>query len=518
MAESFGIILDRISAKCTLFTLLLFSFYAGIAQPYHKQFVSVSGSNNLSNVVYVSGDDSAITVVGDKGIINFNANTGAITGAKAIDTSSVGFSIAGVYEHGDMLYMAGIRGFSQDTTIVLKYNKNSGAVIWYKKIQSLAAIIRATAITGDDAGNLYMLCGSRVSISDNQNMAIIKLDTSGALVWAKGIGVDAMDEYPQNIHFAGDRELYVTGTGYLTMYGRPVTIRLNSNGAILNTNSIESSIGPRLGGGQSCIANGNIYLVDKTVVGPSDPGPVLVRVLDSNLATRHELIYSGMSPSSITTNGTSVLISGQALVASALPGFRSVRMDTALNVTGAAYFNNIPTSSIAVSAYGYINAADESIHFFNKSANDTINIIKTDATERVYCNDTTYNPFTTSFSYADSPYLYTESTLSISLSDVVTTISDMNIISIHRCPFPAGIPQLQQSKDLVLYPNPATTKINLQIPDIQKADVTIQNMLGQTVMSTNKVIDIDVSALANGFYMVQVWVNGNILIGKFCKM
>lgn len=68
------------------------------------------------------------------------------------------------------------------------------------------------------------------------------------------------------------------------------------------------------------------------------------------------------------------------------------------------------------------------------------------------------------------------------------------------------------------YPNPASDKIHLQFEVATKADVKLTDMFGKTVFSaimteeTEK--EIDIQAIPNGIYILQVFVNGNVQTKK----
>jgi hypothetical protein len=71
--------------------------------------------------------------------------------------------------------------------------------------------------------------------------------------------------------------------------------------------------------------------------------------------------------------------------------------------------------------------------------------------------------------------------------------------------------------DIVMYPNPATQKLSIQIGDTSELKVMLFDLLGRKVLS--KVLyknnsDIDVSNLAAGTYIVQMQNDSNKTISK----
>jgi len=75
-----------------------------------------------------------------------------------------------------------------------------------------------------------------------------------------------------------------------------------------------------------------------------------------------------------------------------------------------------------------------------------------------------------------------------------------------------------QHEAVRVYPNPATTLLNVDIPEgliVQKVIMT--NLLGQTVYTGTQNTVIDVSSLANGVYLLNILTNNGSLSSKFIK-
>lgn len=69
----------------------------------------------------------------------------------------------------------------------------------------------------------------------------------------------------------------------------------------------------------------------------------------------------------------------------------------------------------------------------------------------------------------------------------------------------------------VIYPNPASSKITLQMKNILDADVTVTDVLGKTVIAfkvQGAQLDIDVSSLNSGLYFVKVAAGGKSVTKK----
>jgi len=76
-----------------------------------------------------------------------------------------------------------------------------------------------------------------------------------------------------------------------------------------------------------------------------------------------------------------------------------------------------------------------------------------------------------------------------------------------------GINKFTNNEQINIYPNPANTSMQIKVSNAQTAEIKILDVLGKEVLST-KEKDIDVSALQEGIYFVQVKTAEGILIKK----
>lgn len=87
-----------------------------------------------------------------------------------------------------------------------------------------------------------------------------------------------------------------------------------------------------------------------------------------------------------------------------------------------------------------------------------------------------------------------------------------------------GVEIVESDNSVSIYPNPATDQLNLNVNLANSANVTYQivNSLGQTVLENNlgnltngkHAQNINISALASGFYYVQINIDGSIISKK----
>ena len=84
-----------------------------------------------------------------------------------------------------------------------------------------------------------------------------------------------------------------------------------------------------------------------------------------------------------------------------------------------------------------------------------------------------------------------------------------------------AIANTTKSKDLLLFPNPTTDKLNLKIQDNQiGSQIIIYSILGQELNSyilNTEETNLDVSHYQNGIYLLKIYTNWGIQTYKFIK-
>ncbi|MBK7868004.1 MAG: T9SS type A sorting domain-containing protein [Ignavibacteriales bacterium] len=75
-----------------------------------------------------------------------------------------------------------------------------------------------------------------------------------------------------------------------------------------------------------------------------------------------------------------------------------------------------------------------------------------------------------------------------------------------------------QSKGMVVYPNPATDRINFLMPEPNsEVDVYIYSVLGEKVAEGGNVTSLDISHLSPGVYQLITKTQGEMSATKFVK-
>jgi beta-glucanase (GH16 family) len=84
-----------------------------------------------------------------------------------------------------------------------------------------------------------------------------------------------------------------------------------------------------------------------------------------------------------------------------------------------------------------------------------------------------------------------------------------------------AIANTTKSKDLLLFPNPTTDKLNLKIQDnLIGSQITIYSILGQELNSyilNTEETNLDVSHYQNGIYLLKIYTNSGIQTYKIIK-
>jgi hypothetical protein len=243
-------------------------------------------------------------------------------------------------------------------------------------------------------------------------------------------------------------------------------------------------------------------------------------VLDSALNTSSSDIIGGLSVSQMYSNDSNLLLTGSADVYAGHIGFKTVRLDTNLNVTGSRYFNKINTWSSASSASCFINSNGESFHFFYPG-NDTVFVIKADSQEMVYCNDTLFTPGHVSLSYNYVPYALVCDSISVSLTDLYAEVGNFNLTSINLCDHSSGIMDQNGVDHVVIYPNPALNKITINMEEGKYKKFQIFNVVGECVMQdelNNITNEIDISSIVSGIYLIRLTKSNQIFQQKLIKL
>jgi FtsP/CotA-like multicopper oxidase with cupredoxin domain len=84
----------------------------------------------------------------------------------------------------------------------------------------------------------------------------------------------------------------------------------------------------------------------------------------------------------------------------------------------------------------------------------------------------------------------------------------------------AGITELQNQNDFLIYPNPANDFLNIALGDNNKTSITVLNSLGEKVfeVETTANLKLEISNLPSGIYFVKIISGKQLAVGKFIKL
>lgn len=248
-------------------TTCLFSSWAGAFSNTHSGSLSCDVSNN----VYHMG------VSDDRGVLKFNATTGALlvatsTKANGTGTESAANSYTGAYDSSQSHYIsfnsnvvkmnssmtmvwsyqydAGTQHGTivkiNDNKFILTYGKVSfgsnlcafdanGDVIWSKRIFDFSSALRAQSISKDSSNNIYVVLSP-----SNENFVkyIYKFDSDGNQIWQRSLssGQTTSGVSAGNLEIGTDGNMYVC---YGLSNGRGFLFKLPADGSMMGVYTID---------------------------------------------------------------------------------------------------------------------------------------------------------------------------------------------------------------------------------------------------------------------------------------
>jgi polyhydroxybutyrate depolymerase len=101
--------------------------------------------------------------------------------------------------------------------------------------------------------------------------------------------------------------------------------------------------------------------------------------------------------------------------------------------------------------------------------------------------------------------------------DINASFELWNFFNSHNLCSSLGIDEQIIESRMETYPNPVKTELNIDIPQDEKTEILITNLLGQNLIKVRNQNKIDVSYLQNGIYILTVTKNQKAFIQKFVK-
>ncbi len=504
----------------TIAAIVTFTIFDVHAQPtYQRQFIAGTSDGSVRHIVFGNVRDSSATLMANAGLMELNINSGVVTGGRKMTVNGTQPEILDAFGQVSAIYgLLRPQAAGGDTSYLMKYSLTSNSAVWTKKIVGSFKQVMLTSVTGDKNGNLY-LAGYTYDAVDGYDACAMKVDTSGNAVWTVSFANHSDGLLKPQITYNGDRELYVVFTAWTgSPFGIAHTMRLDTGGALLDNKAVAGSPGgPRFSYCYPVILNNHLCVVNSTISGPSDPGPLLVQIVDSSLNVTRQKIVTGLSAGWVCADSATLLISGQAYVTSGIPGFRSARLDTALNITSAAHFNKIATYSVSAMSYSVFLPGHRALHFFTHSG-DTIHIALANEEEQTLCRAVPYSPgIYTSIGAYDTLLAISTMPLAIHLDDIpsgVVAFADVPISTLDPCADESSVYE-QGLGEVIIFPNPAGDVLHLPV---HAKTATIYGIDGRMMITVAAQETVDLSALKPGIYVINITTGTGNAICRFTKL
>ncbi|MBX2905615.1 MAG: T9SS type A sorting domain-containing protein [Taibaiella sp.] len=511
--------------------LVLFAFVVGtlmsaacFAQtPFQRRAIPSISAGSFNSVIYGCFVDSTATLFTNSGIIEVNLNSGTVGGGKKVNANGKPANFSTGCRVGSSIFLAGTPGATgaeYDTTWLFKYDLASGNFLWAKAFNFPTSPARFTSTSADEAGALY-LAGESFDTTSLANVVLMKVDTNGVVNWSKSlVGNSDFVSKPQ-ITYVREREIYLSYINwYSSVYGNANTVRIDSAGNILAHGSIMNPSGaPRFADCYATIVNGALCTLYPTYQGPSDGGPMLVRIIDTLCTTIISKTISGLQGRSVTADAGTIVLSGQGYVTYGVPGFRTVRFDTALNVIATNHFHKIPTYSISSSVYSMLLPGGNVIHCF-RHGSDSLHIMLADTAEKTHCREIDFTPGATpSVLFSSVPYTYSFSSFPYTVTTMTPSAISTNELSVYaddECALPDMITETQPvATHLSVFPNPATDILNLPK---NTGWVAIYSTDGRLALTQTSCSTVDISTLPAGLYFIKLHMKDGETTLRFSKL
>ncbi len=518
--------------KITLLSFILLSIFANAQSNYQRKLFQTPIAGSVSEVVYSNEYNTTTYVVENLSgsspytsfatLTKFTTTTGNVTSSRSFSISGYDLAIKQVIKKNHIIFMiASLTNSAGVTGMIIKYNLSTNATSWRRTVALNASPYTLNSIAYDNGLYLYALGTCSVN-NPSSDLFISKLDTNGNSVWFKTLSSSTGQHIASNIVYNGKREIYVTSTTTLNTTSNAVTLRLDSSGSVLSSNAIVNiaSGGFRLN--RSAILKGKLVTVDQTVnMSNGDTGPFLVRLLDTNMIAISTRTLDGMDVKQVYSNNVNLLITGSAPTNLSLKGFRTIRLDTVLVISGSRYFKKIVTSNHNTSASCYINSTNNSFHFFKPNGNDTLTYVRADFFEGVGCRDTAYVPTTPVLSYTAVAYTSSVSAISGTLTTITLPVATESYSSTTLCSaLTTGLASVSNSEFISIYPNPTNSVLNINSEAEIISNVIIRDVTGKEIFSGKINQQINVSTLEAGVYFISLYNESEDIVGvkKFVKL
>jgi len=389
--------------------------------------IAVDGSGN----VYLNGNQASDVYGGDDfGVIKLDSS-GNLLWQKKIGGISYDYGYAIAVDGDGNVYLNGYQlsdVYGNNDYGVIKLD-SSGDIVWQKKIGGISTD-QGYAIAVDVSGNVY-LNGNQASDSyGSYDYGVIKLNSSGDIVWQKKIGGTANDS-GRAIAVDGSGNVYLNGNQGSDSYGSYDygVIKLDPNGNILWQKKIGGT-GGDYGLAIAVDGSGNVYLngnQGSDVYGNNDYGVIK---LDPN----GNILWQKKIGGSSADNGHAIAVDGSGNVylngqqASDVYGgsydYGVIKLDSSGDIVWQKKIGGISTDA------GYAIAVDGSgnVYLNGQQTSDVYGGTSDYGVMKLYTDqESDMNLSIGDMSLSTGNMNLSIGTMSLSIGDMSLSIDDMNL-------------------------------------------------------------------------------------------
>ena len=456
---------------------------------------------------------------------------------------------------------------------------SNGNFVWAKAISGIPDA-NGSSIAVDNAGNVYATGRFWGNFTDfdpgpgtvninwfgNFDVYVIKLDSNGLFVWAKGLG-SAGEEYGESIALDSNSNLYITGyfTGTVDFNPGPATNNLSATGAFYDSFllSLDSSGLFRWAKDMNGLSNvqiydsyrsnnGDIYCTGRfSSTCDFDPGASVFNLtsnggMDIFVQKFFECTNQGYS---ITANACSSYTSPSGNFIWTVSGiyndtiFNSALCDSAYYVITVNLNVLSPSSATVTPTVCGVYVAPDGNQYFTDST-FTVTIPNSAGCDSVITVLLTVENINTTITQSGQDLTVTQSGAIYQWIDCTTNlpingatnqsytttsngvyaviVNTANCVDTSLCYVVNSV--FIESADAIthqVYPNPATDHITFRLPETTTGyRVWILNSMGQTVLCTagrESTLQVELGNYASGIYFYRLETDdGQLFRGRFC--
>jgi uncharacterized delta-60 repeat protein len=261
-----------------------------------------SVATDSSDNVYGIGFTSATGAGGQDYLLVKYDPAGAIQWQRTLGIATSDFGFGGTADSSGNVYVTGQRRFaSYNDILTAKYN-SSGTLQW-ERAASVNSYEGGVDVKVDSSGNVYALAQTDAAGQGGSIYLLIKYNSAGTLQFQKAYG-STLNEYPSSLTIDSSDNIYMTGAVYSapTHYDF-LTIKVNTSGAIQWARTFGGSDADYA---ESIItdSSGNVYVHGRTSSYGPGTGAFLIAKYNSSGTLQWQKTLGGTS----TDTGNAVAI------------------------------------------------------------------------------------------------------------------------------------------------------------------------------------------------------------------